>query len=95
MIPPSSRALAVRASRRMVHQRRGIFDYLTNYPDKIMEQKKIQMAGGVRLGENNPTWWKQQGDVAVLGVGAALFLYAFGSASVGVWRLSTGKGKLE
>ena len=61
----------------------------------MMETKKIQCAGGTCLGEANPTWLKQPGDTAVALFGAALVGYASVLASVGYYRLATGKGKKE
>mmetsp|Transcript_10666 Transcript_10666/g.15078 ORF Transcript_10666/g.15078 Transcript_10666/m.15078 type:complete len:100 (-) Transcript_10666:194-493(-) len=74
-------------------QKRGIVDYLTNYPDKVMEKKKIQNLGGTCLGESNPTWLKQPGDVGMALFGLALVGFGFVQATVGHYRLATGKGK--
>ncbi|KAL3783740.1 hypothetical protein HJC23_004859 [Cyclotella cryptica] len=75
--------------------KRGFVDYLTNYPDKVMETKKLQTAGGVCQGEANPTWLKQPGDNMVLMFGAGLIGYGFFLTTLGIYRLSTGKGKKE
>eukprot|EP00538_Stauroneis_constricta_P001845 CAMPEP_0119545976 /NCGR_PEP_ID=MMETSP1352-20130426/573_1 /TAXON_ID=265584 /ORGANISM="Stauroneis constricta, Strain CCMP1120" /LENGTH=97 /DNA_ID=CAMNT_0007590615 /DNA_START=74 /DNA_END=367 /DNA_ORIENTATION=- len=92
-----SRQLATRALSRSKAQmqKRTIIDYLTNYPDKVNEMKKIQCAGGVRLGEKNPTWLKQPNDMFVAGIGAVLTLVGMSRLTVGMWRLATGKGKIE
>ena len=58
-----------------------------------MELKKIQMAGGTRLMEKNPTWMKQSGDTATLVVGAGLVTFGFVQCVSGYWKLATGKGK--
>jgi hypothetical protein len=60
-----------------------------------MEKKKIQMTGGTKLGEANPTWMKQPGDYYTLAAGAALTFYGLAQASVGIFRLATGKGKMD
>mmetsp|Transcript_30344 Transcript_30344/g.44314 ORF Transcript_30344/g.44314 Transcript_30344/m.44314 type:complete len:103 (+) Transcript_30344:99-407(+) len=102
MIPLASRtaATAVRSAARNSkpvngQQKRGIVDWMTNYPDKISEIKKVQCAGGTCQGEKNPTWLKQQGDVGVALVGAALVGYGLCCAVAGHYRLATGKGKLD
>ena len=77
-------------------QKRGIINFLTNYPDKVMATKKIQMAGGTRLAEKNPTWLKQgTGDLVSIGVGCALLGYGTISCISGHYKLATGKGKLN
>ena len=61
-----------------------------------METKKIQMAGGTRLAEKNPTWLKQgTKDLASIGVGCVLVGYGMISAISGHYKLATGKGKLS
>ena len=60
-----------------------------------METKKIQMAGGTKLGEDNPTWMKQSGDMQVMIACGALTFYGMAQLTIGVYRLATGKGKLE
>ncbi|KAL7500184.1 hypothetical protein ACHAWT_008280 [Skeletonema menzelii] len=86
-----------RVSRPVVarQQRRGIVNWMTNYPDKVMEIKKIQMKGGTCQGEYAPTWLKQEGDTFTLAIGAALLAWGTVSCSVGYYRLATGKGKKE
>mmetsp|Transcript_9169 Transcript_9169/g.22485 ORF Transcript_9169/g.22485 Transcript_9169/m.22485 type:complete len:99 (-) Transcript_9169:1057-1353(-) len=76
-------------------QKRGIVDYLTNYPDKVNEIKKIHCKGGTQQGEANPTWLKQSSDKMVAG-------FVFAVAGMGLFRLgngyyclATGKGKLD
>jgi len=88
---------AVRVSRPAVlkQQNRGIVNWLTNYPDKVMAKKKVQMLGGTKLGEKGPTWLKQPGDLAPLGFGVLLVGYGMFNAVIGVYQLSTGKGKLS
>ena len=76
-------------------QRRGIIDYLTKYPDKVMETKKIQCKGGVQQGADNPTWLKQDGDKAVFGLGVGLSAIALVQLTVGHYRVATGTGKLD
>eukprot|EP00540_Astrosyne_radiata_P003076 CAMPEP_0116823972 /NCGR_PEP_ID=MMETSP0418-20121206/1138_1 /TAXON_ID=1158023 /ORGANISM="Astrosyne radiata, Strain 13vi08-1A" /LENGTH=98 /DNA_ID=CAMNT_0004452291 /DNA_START=46 /DNA_END=342 /DNA_ORIENTATION=+ len=76
-------------------QRRGIIDWMTNYPDKVMEHKKIQMAGGTKQGENNPTWLKQPGDVGYFAFGCGLVALGLIQLVPGYYRLATGKGKSD
>mmetsp|Transcript_42478 Transcript_42478/g.89190 ORF Transcript_42478/g.89190 Transcript_42478/m.89190 type:complete len:98 (+) Transcript_42478:52-345(+) len=76
-------------------QRRGIIGWMVNYPDKVMETKKLQMKGGTCQGEHNPTWLKQPGDNVPLIFGAVLVGYGAIQASVGFYRLATGKGKKD
>ncbi|KAL7454096.1 hypothetical protein ACHAWC_005737 [Mediolabrus comicus] len=76
-------------------QRRGIVNWMTNYPDKVMEIKKVQMKGGTCQGEYNPTWLKQEGDTLTLAFGAILVAWGTVSCSVGMYRLATGKGKKD
>jgi len=89
-----ARAMTRRAASAQ-QQKRGIVDYLTNYPDKVNEIKKIQCKGGTQLGESNPTWLKQRSDKLVAG-------FVFSVAGIGLFKLAngyyclaTGKGKLE
>eukprot|EP00546_Thalassionema_frauenfeldii_P012141 CAMPEP_0178917798 /NCGR_PEP_ID=MMETSP0786-20121207/13452_1 /TAXON_ID=186022 /ORGANISM="Thalassionema frauenfeldii, Strain CCMP 1798" /LENGTH=93 /DNA_ID=CAMNT_0020591399 /DNA_START=106 /DNA_END=387 /DNA_ORIENTATION=- len=91
----ASRAVVRAVGRTQNQQKRGIVDYLTKYPDKVMEIKKVQMAGGTRLGENNPTWLKQPGDKAVLAFGAALTTFGCAQLCVGYYRLAAGVGKKD
>jgi hypothetical protein len=60
-----------------------------------MAKKKIQMKGGTCLAEVNPTWWKQEGDAVPLAIGALLVGTGLANSVVGLYRLATGKGKLE
>lgn len=62
---------------------------------QVQEIKKIQNKGGTCLGEANPTWLKQPGDMGVALFGAGLTAYGTISCIVGHYRLATGKGKLE
>jgi hypothetical protein len=62
---------------------------------QVMQTKKIQMAGGTKLGEANPTWLKQPGDVYTLAAGGALLTYGMAQLVVGYYRLATGKGKMQ
>lgn len=57
--------------------------------------RKVQCAGGTLQGEANPSWLKQPSDKAVAAVGFALTALGLGRAIVGLWRLATGKGKIE
>ncbi len=57
--------------------------------------RKIQCTGGTLQGESNPTWLKHSSDKAVAAFGLALFTVGMGRAVVGLWRLATGKGKIE
>eukprot|EP00590_Aulacoseira_subarctica_P010066 CAMPEP_0172423188 /NCGR_PEP_ID=MMETSP1064-20121228/14404_1 /TAXON_ID=202472 /ORGANISM="Aulacoseira subarctica , Strain CCAP 1002/5" /LENGTH=95 /DNA_ID=CAMNT_0013164419 /DNA_START=36 /DNA_END=323 /DNA_ORIENTATION=- len=87
--------LATRMVTHRQQQRRGFFDYLTNYPDKVMEKKAIQMKGGVCLGAENPTWLKQSSDKMVSYF--ALFIAATGLtlAVRGHYHMAYGIGKKE
>jgi hypothetical protein len=60
-----------------------------------MEIKKVQMKGGTKLGEMNPTWLKQPGDAVPLIFGALLVSYGAVTCAIGHYRLATGKGKLD
>ncbi|KAG7364822.1 hypothetical protein IV203_038025 [Nitzschia inconspicua] len=96
----ASRIVATRAvARRMTvpqqQQKRGIIDYLTNYPDKVNEIKKIQCKGGTQLGEANPTWLKQPNDKMWFAFVAGVAVMGLSRVAVGYWRLATGKGKIE
>ena len=62
---------------------------------QVQEIKKIQNKGGTCLGEANPTWLKQPGDMGVALAGAGLTAFGTISCIVGHYRLATGKGKLE
>mmetsp|Transcript_26665 Transcript_26665/g.57168 ORF Transcript_26665/g.57168 Transcript_26665/m.57168 type:complete len:99 (-) Transcript_26665:122-418(-) len=88
-----ARAMTRRAPVRQ--QKRGIVDYLTNYPDKVNEVKKIQCKGGTQLGESNPTWLKQSSDKVVAGFVFAVAGMGMFRLGYGYYRLATGKGKLE
>ena len=57
--------------------------------------KKIQCAGGTLQGEANPTWLKQPNDKMVAGVGLVLGTFGFGKVLIAMYRLATGKGKIE
>mmetsp|Transcript_2774 Transcript_2774/g.5561 ORF Transcript_2774/g.5561 Transcript_2774/m.5561 type:complete len:99 (+) Transcript_2774:94-390(+) len=76
-------------------QKRGFINWLTNYPDKVMETKRIQQAGGTCQGEYNPTWLKQPGDNITLMIGAGLCGYGLILSSMGMYKLATGKGKKD
>ena len=58
-----------------------------------MEIKKIQMKGGTKLGEKNPTWMKQPGDMLPLVFGFVIVSYGFYNSFICSYRLSTGTGK--
>ena len=53
------------------------------------------MAGGTKLGEANPTWMKQPGDMYVMVAGGVLTFYGLAQLTVGIYRLATGKGKMD
>ncbi|KAL3941008.1 MAG: hypothetical protein SGBAC_004549 [Bacillariaceae sp.] len=94
----AARVVAARSvSRRapVQQQKRTIVDYLTNYPDKVNEVKKVQIAGGTLQGEANPTWTKQPSDKIVNAAGFLLASLGFAKATVGCYRLASGKGKIE
>eukprot|EP00568_Trieres_chinensis_P014464 CAMPEP_0183327108 /NCGR_PEP_ID=MMETSP0160_2-20130417/83591_1 /TAXON_ID=2839 ORGANISM="Odontella Sinensis, Strain Grunow 1884" /NCGR_SAMPLE_ID=MMETSP0160_2 /ASSEMBLY_ACC=CAM_ASM_000250 /LENGTH=155 /DNA_ID=CAMNT_0025495221 /DNA_START=301 /DNA_END=768 /DNA_ORIENTATION=- len=96
MIAARTAVVATRtAARPVAQQKRGIINYLTNYPDKVMETKKLQTAGGTCLGDVNPTWLKQPGDMAVALFGLGLTSYGLFQAVIGHYRLATGKGKKD
>ncbi|CAB9521672.1 expressed unknown protein [Seminavis robusta] len=78
----------------VTQQRRGFLDYITNYPDKINEIKKIQMKGGTCQGEANPTWLKQEGDNITNYVGMFLCFVGFAQLASGHYKLATGSGKM-
>ena len=60
-----------------------------------METKKIQMKGGVQQGDANPTWLKQPNDMNVMYACGALTFYGMAQLTVGIYRLATGKGKMD
>eukprot|EP00548_Thalassiothrix_antarctica_P002133 CAMPEP_0194132516 /NCGR_PEP_ID=MMETSP0152-20130528/2966_1 /TAXON_ID=1049557 /ORGANISM="Thalassiothrix antarctica, Strain L6-D1" /LENGTH=60 /DNA_ID=CAMNT_0038827593 /DNA_START=216 /DNA_END=398 /DNA_ORIENTATION=+ len=60
-----------------------------------MATKKVQMKGGVRMAEANPTWLKQPGDIAVFGLGLTLVFAGLTQLSTGMYRLAKGVGKKE
>ena len=73
---------------------------LSSYPDpfsspQVQEIKKIQNKGGTCLGDVNPTWLKQPGDIGVALFGAGLTAYGTINCVIGHYRLATGKGKLD
>eukprot|EP00536_Pseudo-nitzschia_multiseries_P012459 jgi/Psemu1/260620/estExt_Genewise1Plus.C_4780010 len=88
----ATRVLARRAPVRQ--QKRGIVDYLTNYPDKVNEIKKIQCKGGTQQGEANPTWLKQDSDKVVAGFVFAVAGMGIVRLASGYYKLATGKGKI-
>eukprot|EP00980_Cylindrotheca_fusiformis_P009150 scaffold1992_cov113-Cylindrotheca_fusiformis.AAC.15 len=94
----AARVLATRTVSRKAsvqQQKRGIVDYLTNYPDKVAEMKKIQCAGGTLQGESNPTWLKQPSDKVVAAAVFALAGMGLVRASIATYRLAYGTGKIE
>jgi hypothetical protein len=68
---------------------------LFTFSRKIMAKKKIQMAGGVKQGEANPTWLKQKGDVPVVAFGAALVGFGLIQLGMGMYKLAYNKGKKD
>lgn len=67
----------------------------TSHHLQVQEIKKIQNKGGTCLGEANPTWLKQPGDMGVALAGAGLTAFGTINCIVGHYRLATGKGKLD
>ena len=53
------------------------------------------MKGGTCQGEYAPTWYKQEGDIYTLIIGAALVGYGSVLCTLGFYRLATGKGKKD
>lgn len=62
---------------------------------KILAKKKIQMAGGVRQGEANPTWLKQPGDYQVCAFGAVLIGYGLIQCVIGHYNIAYNLNKKE
>ena len=60
-----------------------------------MQTKKIQMKGGTNLGEMNPTWLKQPGDMVTNYIGMALCGLGFLQLASGHYKLATGTGKMD
>ena len=60
-----------------------------------MAKKAVQMKGGVGLGESNPTWLKQEGDVMTNYIGIALGVIGLVQLGFGHYKLATGKGKMD
>lgn len=90
----ATRALARRAAPIQQQQKRGIVDYLTNYPDKVNQIKKIQVKGGTQQGEANPTWLKQDNDKIVAGFVFAVAGMGLVRLAGGYYKLATGTGKI-
>eukprot|EP00550_Attheya_septentrionalis_P010307 CAMPEP_0198289174 /NCGR_PEP_ID=MMETSP1449-20131203/7467_1 /TAXON_ID=420275 /ORGANISM="Attheya septentrionalis, Strain CCMP2084" /LENGTH=101 /DNA_ID=CAMNT_0043987471 /DNA_START=62 /DNA_END=367 /DNA_ORIENTATION=- len=76
-------------------QRRHFLDYITKYPDRVLETRKIQNKGGTLQGGMNPTWLKQPNDKFVSLFGLGLCTYGVVNLIIGHYRLATGKGKLD
>jgi len=57
--------------------------------------RKVQCAGGTLQGEANPSWLKQPSDKAVAALGFAILGIGLMRLSAAIYRLSTGKGKIE
>eukprot|EP00542_Grammatophora_oceanica_P010004 CAMPEP_0194042970 /NCGR_PEP_ID=MMETSP0009_2-20130614/14678_1 /TAXON_ID=210454 /ORGANISM="Grammatophora oceanica, Strain CCMP 410" /LENGTH=85 /DNA_ID=CAMNT_0038687025 /DNA_START=91 /DNA_END=348 /DNA_ORIENTATION=+ len=76
-------------------QKRGIIDWMTNYPDHIAHYKAIQNKGGTMQGANNPTWLKQPGDEYVAWFGCFLGFYGMSKATYGMYNLANGTNKME
>ncbi|KAL7563322.1 hypothetical protein ACA910_016679 [Epithemia clementina (nom. ined.)] len=92
MVPVASQVLVkVRPSILAVQQRRTILNWLTNYPDRILELKKIHQAGGRKIF----TWQKQPQDKYVNFVGLVLGIAGVVQLVPAFYRLATGKGKIE
>jgi hypothetical protein len=66
-----------------------------DYGAKVLETRKIQVAGGVKLGGDNPTWLKQPGDKLIAYFGAAIGAFGCFNIGIGTYYLSTGKGQIE
>ena len=62
---------------------------------QVAEMRKVQCAGGTLQGEANPSWLKQPSDRAVAALGFTLTGIGLIRVSIGLWRLATGKGKIE
>jgi hypothetical protein len=77
-----------------ISRKRNIVTWLTNYPDKVMQKKKVQMAGGT-CNHSHPTWLKQPGDKFPLIFVTLLLSYGSFYAVCGQYKLATGKGKIE
>ena len=58
-----------------------------------MDRKMLQQAGGVKQGENNPTWLKQPGDMGSAMIGVGLLTFGFLQYGVGLYNISNNKGK--
>lgn len=59
-----------------------------------METKRKQMAGGVNLGIDNPTWLKQgTGDRITVGIALTLLTTGMIQLVTCYYRLASGKGK--
>ncbi|GAX15621.1 hypothetical protein FisN_3Hh092 [Fistulifera solaris] len=86
----TSKAFAPLA-RGSIQQRRTFINWMTNYPDKIVELKRAHQAGG----RSTFTWLKQPQDKMVTAVGATLMTLGFLQLIPGYYRLASGKGKLE
>mmetsp|Transcript_12225 Transcript_12225/g.23401 ORF Transcript_12225/g.23401 Transcript_12225/m.23401 type:complete len:91 (-) Transcript_12225:163-435(-) len=87
----SVRSLAKARTLMPTAQRRTFIDWMTNYPDKINELKKVHQAGG----RATFTWMKMPQDKYTNLFGAALMTFGMAQCAVGYYRLATGKGKMD
>ncbi|GMI10745.1 hypothetical protein TrLO_g9037 [Triparma laevis f. longispina] len=78
-----------------VGQRRTFVDGLVSKNSKVEEMRKIHNAGGVTQGAPNPTYLKQNGDMASFAVGMGLITFALLKLSNGYWNMAHGTGKLD
>ena len=58
-----------------------------------MENKAVQMKGGVCQGADNPTWLKQPGDQMAAAAGFAFTGLTMLGVAVGLTNLANGTGK--
>jgi len=72
-------------------QKRTFIDWMTHYPDRINELKKLHQAGGRAVF----TWLKQPGDATVSGIAAFLMTIGLVQLTSGFYKLATGKGKMD
>lgn len=82
-------------ARPQTQQKRTFIKWMVNYPDKVMEMKKLQQKGGTMVGQDNPTWLKQPQDK--LTAAACLFLTSWGMWQIctGHWNMAHGINKME
>ncbi|GMI43039.1 hypothetical protein TrCOL_g2444 [Triparma columacea] len=82
-------------ARLSVRGKRSIVDNMNKVESKIDASRAKQNAGGTWQGAVNPTYLKQDGDMAFFAVGMALISFAGLRLANGYWHMAHGTGKIE